>query len=89
MAVGAGPVSHSKSARRSWGPAQGRLTPSQHCPVFLLPIPSQLELLELVFQLALLIPLPPAITVHANLGQEYISLCRVVSELPASVCAFE
>ena len=54
-------------------------TPSQWCPVFLLMIPSQLELLGLQFQLTLIIPLPLAIMACANLGQEYLLLGRVVS----------
>lgn len=40
-------------------------------------------------QLTLITPHPLAIMVRTNLGQEYILLCRVVSELPVSACAFE
>lgn len=87
--VGAGPMSHTKSVLGSQGPALGCLNPSQHCPVFLLPIASQLEILGLVFQLILLISLPLAITLCPNLGQGYTLPCRVGSEFPVSACAFE
>lgn len=62
---------------------------SLQCPAFFLNSPSHWEILGPAFQLTLIIPHPLAIMVCTNLGQEYILLCRVVSELPVSACAFE
>lgn len=68
------PLCHTVSQSTEQGVVSGS-NPNFFLSVFLLKIPSHPEILGLVFQLTLVIPLPPAITVCTNLGQEYILLC--------------